>query len=263
MDSKNLKPAEAPNKLLSAVKDLLLWRSFRLTLVVFTTIVILLLDIMAHSVISVISMAGITVLLAAVAYRCFCQFTKWRKGGGVQDEVATCMYPKVRIDIPREETMRLAGVAVDYLNICLNRLIGLILVESWEDSLKCLAILCGLNLLGDCFNGITLILFVHVLLFTLPKLYEWYQPFIDAQLLKLSKFKKQNKKIPETKTENPENPPEDNFAKGQYKEEESSESNLLYKISDNEQLLDLLEAEHRKGCRCRDCEHQDLPIEEL
>ncbi|KAH8264634.1 hypothetical protein KR038_011161 [Drosophila bunnanda] len=261
MNSKTLKPAEASNKLFSALWYLLLWRNFRLTLVVFTTMVILLLDIMAHSVISVISMAGITVLLAAAAYRCFCQFSKWKKSGA-PDEM-TCVYPQVKIDIPREETMRVAGVAVDYLNNCLNRMIGLILVESWEDTLKCLALLCGLNLLGDCFNGITLILFGHILLFTLPKLYEWYQPFIDAQLLKFSKFKKQDQKTSETKTENTENPPENNFAKGQYKEEESSDTNMLYKVCDNEKLFDLLEEEHRKGCRCRDCEHQDLPIDTL
>ncbi|KAH8280910.1 hypothetical protein KR054_004021 [Drosophila jambulina] len=258
MNSKTSKPVEA-NKLFAAVQDLLLWRNSRLTVVVFTTVMILLLDIMAHSVISVISMAGITILLAAVAYRCFRQFSKWRKNGA-QDEV-TRMYPQVRIDIPREEAMQLAGVAVDYLNKGLNRVIGLILVESWEDSLKCLAMLCGLNLLGDCFNGITLILFGHILLFTLPKLYEWYQPFIDDQLEKFSKFKKHDKKTPETKTENTENPPENNLAKVQYKEEESTESNMLYKVCDNEQLFDLLEEEHRKGCRCRDCEHQDLPIE--
>ncbi|KAH8243276.1 hypothetical protein KR032_006115 [Drosophila birchii] len=259
MNSKALKPFEASSNLFSAFKDLLLWRNSRLTLVVFTTIVILLLDIMAHSVISVFSMAGITVLLAAVAYRCFRQFSKWKKSGA-QDEM-TRLYPQVRIAIPREETMRLAGVAVDYLNMGLNRMIGLILVESWEDSLKCLAIFCGLNLLGDCFNGLTLILFGHILLFTLPKLYEWYQPFIDAQLQKLSKFKKQDKKTAETKTENTENPLEENLAKVQYKEEGSSEGNMLFKVCDNEQLFDMLEEEHRKGCQCRDCEHQDLPIE--
>ncbi|KAH8337282.1 hypothetical protein KR059_005527 [Drosophila kikkawai] len=254
MDSKISKPAKASSMLFSTVKDLLLWRNFRLTLIVFTTVVILLLDIMAHSVISVISMAGITVLLAAVAYRSFCQFSKWRTSG-VQDEVRR-LYPQVKIDIPREETMRLAGVAVDHLNKGFNRIIGLILVESWEDSLKCLAMLCGINLLGDCFNGITLILFGHILLFTLPKVYEWYQPLIDAQLQKFCKFKKQDKKTPETMTGNT-----DNLAKMQRKAEKSSDANMFYKVCENEKLFDLLEEEHRKGCQCRDCEQQDLPIE--
>lgn len=38
-------------------------------------------------------------------------------------------------------------------------MIELLLVEKWEDSLKFLVLLCGINLLGDCFNGLTLLIF--------------------------------------------------------------------------------------------------------
>lgn len=157
MDSKTPKPAKSSSQFILVIKDLLLWRNFRLTLVVFTSILVLLLDIMAHSMISVVSMAGITVLLAAIAYRSFVQIMKW-KNGGVQDEISR-LYPRIRIDIPREDAMQLTGVAVDYLNKGLSVMIGLFLVESWEDSFKFLATLVGLNLLGDCFNGLTMLLF--------------------------------------------------------------------------------------------------------
>lgn len=102
------------------------------------------------------------------------------------------------------------------------------------------------------------------MLFTLPKLYEWYQPLIDTQLQKFRTSKKQDKKTPETKTQNTHNRPEDDNSAEEVPfegQESGGEVNMLYKVCDNEQLLDLLEEEHRKGCRCRDCEHQDLPIE--
>ncbi|XP_044312771.1 reticulon-1-A [Drosophila rhopaloa] len=250
MNSETSEKAEDSSRLFVELSDLLLWRNFRVTLIVFTSVLLLLLDVMSHSVISVVSMAGITVLLAAMGHRCFLQLWRTWKKDGSRDPISR-WYPQVKIDIPREETMRLAGTAVTYLNKMLNRLLGLFLVDKWEDSLKFLALLCGVNLLGDCLNGLTMLLFGHLFIFTLPKLYELYKPLIDAQVRKFGKCKPQEKNEVENKSEKTDNFQEEYPTEVPQESQESGDGNILY----------LLEEEHRKGCRCRDCEHQDLPIE--
>ncbi|XP_017052990.1 reticulon-1-A [Drosophila ficusphila] len=260
MNSENSKNDEESSQLFKDLKDLLLWRNWRSTLIVFTSVLILLLDVIAHSVISVVSMAGITVVLAAIGHRLIMQFL-WSWKRDVSKDHISRLYPQVNIDIPREEAMRLAGMAVIHLNWILNRLLRLCLVEKWEDTLKFLAMLCGINLLGDCFNGLTLLLFAFVLMFTLPKLYEMYKPIVDAQIGKFYKCKQQMEKVPESQDENKMSTEKEYPTEMPNKARESKEGTVLYEVCNNEQLLDLLEEEHRKGCRCRDCEQDDLPIE--
>ncbi|XP_016953809.1 reticulon-1-A [Drosophila biarmipes] len=262
MDSRILKKDDDSSQLLLSLKDLLLWRNCRITLIVFTSILLLLLDVTVHSVISVVSMAGITILLAAFGHRLLMQLLKaWKKEGSHDQSLR--LYAQVKIEIPREDAIRLAGKAVHYLNSILNRMMGLFLVEKLEDSLKLFVLLCGINLLGDCFNGLTLILIGHVFIFTLPKLYASYKPIIDVQVRKFRKCKQKEDDTPETKGEKSEYVEEVYPTQSLYENQDSNEGSMLYKVCDNEQLLDLLEAEHRKGCRCRDCEHQELPVEVL
>ncbi|KAH8250288.1 hypothetical protein KR026_010216 [Drosophila bipectinata] len=256
MISKDPKPAENPSQLLELVKHLVLWRNYRESIVVFTGILVILLDVMAHSIISVVSMAGITVLLASIGFRCVgILMRSWRKDVGQNQPYR--MYWQPNLNIPREEVMRLAGIGVDRFNATINHLLELFLVENWERSLKFLAVMCGLNLLGDCFNGLTLLIFGHVLLFTLPKLYEWYKPNIDNQIKKFQKCKIES--AAEPKPENGETLQGEEIIS--YENKESTDGPMLYKVCDNAELFELLEEEHSKGCRCRDCEHQDLPIE--
>ncbi|XP_043655449.1 reticulon-1-A [Drosophila teissieri] len=260
MNSDTSLKAEESSQIFMYLKNLLLWRDCRKTLMVFTGILLLLLDVMVHSVISVISMAGITVLLAAIGYRLLMQFWRiWKKDGN-KDHISS-FYPHVKIDIPREEILHLAGKAVFHLSSILNRMIELLLVEKWEDSLKFLVLLCGINLLGDCFNGLTLLIFGHVFIFTLPKLYESYKPLVDVQIRKLRNCKNDKSNIVEAKAEKTDCIQKEYPSESPYEGQESTEGKMLYKVCDNEQLLSLLEEEHRKGCRCRDCEHRDLPIE--
>ncbi|XP_002038708.2 reticulon-3-B [Drosophila sechellia] len=240
------------SQLFMDLKNLLLWRNGRKTLIVFTGILLLLLDVMVHSVISVISMVGITVLIAAIGHRLLVQFWSiWKKDGN-KDQILR-FYPHAKIEIPREETLYLAGKAVSHLNLILNRMIELLLVEKWEDSLKFLVLLCGINLLGDCFNGWTLLIFGHLFIFTVPKLYESYKPFVDVQIRKFRKCQRDKSNVVEPKAENPiciqkECPPE-----SPYEGEESKEGKVLYEACDNEPV--------HKVCRCPDCEHGYLPIE--
>ncbi|KAH8343944.1 hypothetical protein KR084_002203 [Drosophila pseudotakahashii] len=262
MNSKTSRNDEDSSQLLLKLKDLLLWRNCRVTLIVFAGILLLLLDVMTHSVISVVSMAGITILLAAIGHRLLMQFLRAWKKDGSNDQISR-LYPHVKIEIPQEDTIRLAGKAVIYLNSILNRLMGLFLVEKWEDTWKFLVLLCGINLLGDCFNGLTLILIGHVCIFSLPKLYEWYKPIIEVQVRKFRMCKQKQKDEPETADEKTEYVEEEYPPEELYESQESNEGSMLYKVCDNEQILDLLEAEHRQGCRCRDCEHQELPIEAI
>ncbi|KAH8369266.1 hypothetical protein KR009_006094 [Drosophila setifemur] len=264
MNSETAKQSEdaVQMQLLEELKQLLLWRSLRNSLIVFTSVLILMMDAMAHSVISVVSMAGITLILVACGHRCLARLSGSWKKDGIQDQELR-LFPLFTVEIPREEAMRLAGIAVDRLNAILNRLVALFLVENWEDSLKFLAIMCGINLLGDCFNGLTLLMFGHVLLFTLPKVYERYQAIIDLQLQKLRSYKQKKKSASIPLDENKDNLPEEHKQEEPLNNQESGDDNMLYKVCDNAQLFDLLAEEHRKGCRCGDCEHQDLPIEAL
>ncbi|BFF89530.1 uncharacterized protein DMAD_08270 [Drosophila madeirensis] len=173
-------------QMLQELKDLVLWRNFSRTMLVFTSILILLVDIMQHSAISVVSMLGIAVILVALGYRFFVEVMElWNRRNNEEEYYSYRFSVLMTCNIPQEEVMHLTGVAVVKLNAFVNKMIELLLVKDLHESLKLLAILCFINMMGDYFNVMTLLLFGHVLLFTLPNLYELKKTGFNALLIKM------------------------------------------------------------------------------
>ncbi|XP_022219113.2 uncharacterized protein LOC111071879 [Drosophila obscura] len=168
------------------LKKLVLWRNIPRTMFVFTSILILLVDIMNHSAISVVSMLGITVILGATGYRVFVEVMElWNRRNNEEEYYSYRFDVLLTCNIPQEETMRLAGVAVAKLNAFVNKMIELLLMKDLCESFKLLAGLFFINMLGDYFNVTTLLLIGHILLFTLPKLYELRKTSFDKLLLEV------------------------------------------------------------------------------
>ncbi|KAH8411155.1 hypothetical protein KR222_008798 [Zaprionus bogoriensis] len=170
------------------LKQLLLWKNWRKTALVFSLILMLLLDIASNSIISVVSVAGVLVLLTSISYWCFVWgMRKLRKSNKVEHPYQS--YLEIDFNISEDAAVQLARLFVFKVNPILKRLSSFFLVEDLFDSIKFLMFLCGLNVVGDYTNGITLIVVGFILIFTLPKFYEWKKPFIDMQLQHLQRLK--------------------------------------------------------------------------
>ncbi|KAM8708443.1 hypothetical protein ACLKA7_015421 [Drosophila subpalustris] len=171
-----------------ALKQLLLWHNWPKTALFFFVILMVLLDIASNSIISVISVAGVLILLISICYCCYVWgMRKLRKSNTVDHPYQS--YLETDLSISEESAAHLARLVVVKLNPILLKLRSLFLIEDLLDSLKLLVTLCGLNVVGDYINGMTLLVLGFILVFTLPKLYEWKKPMIDMQLKHLQRLK--------------------------------------------------------------------------
>ncbi|EDV97887.1 GH17123 [Drosophila grimshawi] len=181
-------------------QELLLWHNWRKTALIFILTLTLLLDIAVNPIISVMSVAGAIILGISMCYCCYVWgMRKLHKSNDVKHPCQR--YLDMDVTISEETAEQLADLILLILNPILLHLRSLFLVEDLFDSLKLLLLLCSLNIVGDHIDGMTLLLAGFVLLFTVPKLYEWKKPTINMQLLQLQQLKtlllsSENKKIP-------------------------------------------------------------------
>ncbi|EDW70693.1 uncharacterized protein Dvir_GJ11400 [Drosophila virilis] len=173
-----------------AWQALLLWHNWRKTALFFCLMLTLLLDMASNPVISVVSVAGAIAISISICYSCYVwAMRKLRKSSAVEHPLKR--YLDMDVTISKETAEHLAYVLALKLNPILLRLRSLFLVEDLLDSLKLLMMLCGLNIVGDYVNGMTILVLAFVLLFTLPKLYEWKKKTINKKLQQLQLFKNQ------------------------------------------------------------------------
>lgn len=138
------------------IKALLLWHNWRKTALVFFVMLMLLLDIAANSIISVMSVVGILMLLASISYWCLVWgIRKLRKSNTIEHPYQN--YLEIDFNISEEAAVQLARLFVIKLNPIIKRVRTLFLVEDFLDSLKLLVLLCVFNVVGDYTNGITVI----------------------------------------------------------------------------------------------------------
>ncbi|XP_068155860.1 reticulon-3 [Drosophila tropicalis] len=240
--------ADNSNSLFIELENLLLWRNWQKSAIIFMGILLVLVDIVFHSVISVVSMTCITMLLISIGYRCYDHLMQsWNKTESMEHPYRCFL--EMDFSISREKAMYVVCLIVDNLNILLLKCRSLFFVENIWDSCKLLLALCGINLLGDCFNGITLVVLAYILIFTLPKLYEWNKVIVDTHLEKFLQMQSNDSHLKE-----------ENLAQ-EAVIEPTTEQNL-YKVCDNMELFELLVEEHGDGCCCRDCQDiESIPIE--
>lgn len=140
----------------SELKQLLLWHNWPKTAVFFFVILMILLDIASNSIISVVSVAGVLILSISICYCCYVWGMRKLRKSNVLDHPYKS-YLEIDLSISEDSAARLARLFVVKLNPILLQLRSLFLIEDLLDSLKLLVMLCGLNVVGDYINGMTLL----------------------------------------------------------------------------------------------------------
>jgi len=138
------------------LKQLLYWENWRKTATFFFLTLMILWDIAAHSVISVVSVAGVLMLSLSICYFGYVWGLRKLRKSNIMDHPYQ-RYLEIDLSISEEAAASLARLAVINLNPFLMKMSSLFLIEDLLDSLKLLVMLCGLNIVGDYINGMTLL----------------------------------------------------------------------------------------------------------
>ncbi|XP_063080333.1 reticulon-1-A-like [Engraulis encrasicolus] len=161
----------------STVMELLYWRNPKVTGVLFGVVVLLLVALTRFSVLSVVAHVALAVLLVTIsvrAYRSLLQAIKKAEAGHPFKA-----YLDIDVALTPEQMSSYVEKLQLYLNSSLMELRRLFLVQDLLDSIKFAVLMWLLTHLGAVFNGLTLLIFAVVAMFTLPIIYEKNQVQID------------------------------------------------------------------------------------
>ncbi|XP_060789953.1 reticulon-3 isoform X1 [Neoarius graeffei] len=159
------------------VYDLVYWRDPKKSGVVFGISLLLLLSLAAFSVISVISYLLLALLCVTISFRVYksvIQAVQKSNNGHPFKELM-----EKDVSLPPETFRKHVDASLTYINRALKQLSRLFLVEDLVDSLKLAVVMWLLTYVGAVFNGITILILVDILAFTVPPLYEKYKTQID------------------------------------------------------------------------------------
>ncbi|XP_017327632.2 reticulon-3 isoform X3 [Ictalurus punctatus] len=159
------------------VYDLVYWRDPKKSGMVFGISLLLLLSLAAFSVISVISYLLLALLCVTISFRVYktvIQAVQKSNDGHPFKELM-----EKDVSLSPETFRKHVDVCLTYINCALKQLSRLFLVEDLVDSLKLAVVMWLMTYVGAVFNGITILILVDILAFTLPPLYEKYKTQID------------------------------------------------------------------------------------
>ncbi|KAL4631092.1 reticulon-3 isoform X3 [Arapaima gigas] len=160
-----------------SVKDLVYWRDPKKTGVVFGVSLLLLLSLATFSIISVISYLLLALLCVTISFRIYKTVIQAVQKSNEGHPFRAFM--EEDISVPPETFRKHVDMCLSYINQALRYLSRLFLVEDLVDSLKLAVAMWLLTYVGAVFNGITILILVDVLVFTLPLVYEKNKTQID------------------------------------------------------------------------------------
>jgi len=159
------------------VLNLIYWRDVRKSGVVFGLTILFLLSFSYFNIVTILSYLGLVILAGTLGYRAYTAVQATMNKTEQKNPFQAFLEKPV--DLPQ-------GNAHDHVDTVMNsakelakHLRRLFLVENIYETLKFGAFLWALTYVGDYVTGTTLILLAIIGLFTLPKVYELYQPQID------------------------------------------------------------------------------------
>jgi len=159
------------------VLDLIYWRDPKKSGIVFGITLALLICLATFNIISVASYLGLIVLGAAFSYRAYngimATVQKTEQKNPFQP------FLEQNLDLPQDRVHEQVDVVLKHTKDLVHQLRRLFFVEDFCDTLKFALLLWALTYVGAYFSGMALIILAFVGLFTLPKVYELYQPQID------------------------------------------------------------------------------------
>ncbi|KAM9501399.1 reticulon-3 [Clarias gariepinus] len=159
------------------VHDLVYWRDPKKSGVVFGISLLLLLSLAAFSVISVISYLLLALLCVTISFRVYKSVIQAVQKSSEGHPFKELMEKDVSLS-PETFRKHVDG-CLTYINRGLKQLSRLFLVEDLVDSLKLAVVMWLMTYVGAVFNGITILILVDILAFTIPPLYEKYKTQID------------------------------------------------------------------------------------
>ncbi|XP_019636622.1 PREDICTED: reticulon-1-A-like isoform X4 [Branchiostoma belcheri] len=166
-------PEPAP----AAVLDLVYWKDPKVTGGVFGGLLVLLLSLTFYSVLSVVAYLILALLTVTISFRVYKNVLnavqKSNDGHPFKE------WLDQDINISTDTLNKYSDKVLSRVNCITNDVRRLILVEDLVDSVKFAVLMWLLTYVGAWFNGMTLMILALVGAFTLPKVYELYQPQID------------------------------------------------------------------------------------
>ncbi|MCI4377549.1 hypothetical protein PGIGA_G00204890 [Pangasianodon gigas] len=162
------------------VYDLVYWRDLKKSGVVFGISLLLLLSLAAFSVISVISYLLLALLCVTISFRVYKSVIQAVQKSNEGHPFKELMEKDV--SLPPETFRKHVDACLTYINRALKQMSRLFLVEDLVDSLKLAVVMWLLTYVGAVFNGITILILVDILAFTVPPLYEKYKTQIDRYI---------------------------------------------------------------------------------
>ncbi|KAK1795820.1 hypothetical protein P4O66_009844 [Electrophorus voltai] len=161
----------------SQLVDLLYWRDLQRTGVVFGASLFLLLALNACSIISVLSYISLALLSVTISFRIYKGILQAVQKS--EDGHPFKMYLDQDVTVPAETVQNYADATLEHVNAAVKELRRLFLVEDLVDSLKFAVLMWILTYVGSLFNGLTILIIVHVAAFSWPVIYEKHQTQID------------------------------------------------------------------------------------
>lgn len=159
------------------VLDLIYWRNPRKSGIVFGGTLLLLLAFSYFNVVTVISYLGLIILAATLGYRVYvavmASVNKTEQKNPFQP------YLEKPVDLPQDRAHDHVDTVLKNVKDLLNHLRRLLFVEDIRESVKFGLFLWSLTYVGEYVTGTMLVILAFIGLFTLPKVYELYQPHID------------------------------------------------------------------------------------
>jgi len=159
------------------VLDLIYWRDPRKSGIVFGVTLILLLCFAYFNVVTVVSYLGLIILAGTLGYRVYMAVTA--SVNKTEQKNPFQPYLEKPVDLPQDRAHDHVDTVLKNVKELINHLRRLFLVEDIRESVKFGLFLWALTYVGEYVTGTTLVILAFIGLFTLPKVYELYQPQID------------------------------------------------------------------------------------
>jgi len=159
------------------VLDLIYWRDVKKSGIVFGVTLALLICLAVFNIISVVSYLGLFAMIAALGYRAYAMIMATVQKSEQKNPFQP--YLEQSLDLPQDRVHEQVDVVLKHSNDLLHQLKRLFFVEDIFETLKFALMLWALTYVGAYFSGTALVILAFVGLFTLPKVYELYQPQID------------------------------------------------------------------------------------
>ncbi|XP_070851854.1 reticulon-2 [Drosophila suzukii] len=159
------------NYICEGVTQLILWRNWRKSILVFAVLQSIIYDLSSESALSVLNVWAVTGLWITIFYRLYVRFLQLINKTNIQGNPYQ-KYLDMDISISAEQSKELGLVISTKIFEHLDKLRAILLVKSAWESFKWFVFLFGMALIMKSINFTILFQFVLVFLFTIPKMYE-------------------------------------------------------------------------------------------